>query len=223
MLTLLIETSTERGVVAILKDRQIVAHVELPFGYSNSTYLIPTIDKQLKEHHLAIKDFGLIVTGVGPGSYTGIRVGATVAKTFAYACKIPLVGVCSLEGFCPCDEGPFAALIDAKMGGAYVLKGVHEQGHCTYTSEPKACPLEELQLDSVKTIVTPSGATLKEKLPNGPWKWEEKAPDPLQLVERAIHKMEAGCKVDPEALELMYLRKTQAEIEREQKLSKDKI
>lgn len=219
MLTLLIETSTERGIVAILNGTKLLSQIELPFGFNNSSYLLPTIDAQLKHHHLTIPDFKLIVVGVGPGSYTGIRVGAITAKTLSYACQIPLIGVCSLEGFVPDRDCAFAAMIDAKIGGVYLMKGVKKDGVTTFISEPQVCSLEKLDLKDVTEIVTPYSNVLKEKLhkiyPEANWEWEEKSPDAFQMVSSAIKKLNKDAPSDPNSLELMYLRKTQAEIERE--------
>lgn len=222
MRTLVIETSTERGMVAFLDGGQLLCHAELPFGFNNSKFLIPTLEHQLKNQKLSVKDFGLIAVGVGPGSYTGIRVGATVAKALAYACNIPLVGICSLEGFYPSNEGVFTAMIDAKIGGAYFLKGNITKGICTFTAPPQVCPLEDLEvlLDGVKTIVTPYSAIIKPKLhallPAAAFEWEEKGPDPLHMGLSAIRKFENGEASFDSSLELLYMRRTQAELEREQ-------
>jgi tRNA threonylcarbamoyladenosine biosynthesis protein TsaB len=221
MLTLLIETSTERGVVAILEGLKLISKIELPFGLSNSSYLLPAIENQSHTHRLTIKDFQLIVVGVGPGSYTGIRVAATTAKSLAYASRLPLIGVCSLEGFTPENEGPFAALIDAKIGGAYLLKGMMQKGKCSYSVAPAVFPLEKLQveLQDITTIVTPNSKIIKTKLeelfPDSNWKWEECCPNPIQIVATGIYKFENGIASDVNSLELLYLRKTQAELERE--------
>jgi tRNA threonylcarbamoyladenosine biosynthesis protein TsaB len=221
MLTLLIETSTERGIVAILQGLKVTSRVELPYGLSNSSYLLPAIENQFHAQSLSLKDFNLIVVGVGPGSYTGIRVAATTAKSLAYASRLPLIGMCSLEGFTPENEGPFAALIDAKIGGAYILKGIMQNGKCSFISQPTVCSLEKLQteLKDITTIVTPNSKVIKPKLeelfPDSEWEWEERSPNPIQIVSTALHKFETGADSDVNSLELLYLRKTQAELERE--------
>ena len=123
MLTLLIEASTERGMIAILDKENILFHEELPFGYNNSKYLLPTIEKALHVTNLSVKQLSTIAVGIGPGSYTGIRIAAATAKALSYACKIPLVGICTLEGFVPNRDGSFATIIDAKISGTYLIKG----------------------------------------------------------------------------------------------------
>ena len=86
---LLIETSTERGLIAIGSKNQILFEKALPFGFNNSTHLIPTIDEALSKLQIKISDLQGIAVGIGPGSYTGIRIGAAAAKTLSFACRLP--------------------------------------------------------------------------------------------------------------------------------------
>lgn len=70
-----------------------------------------------------IKDLDYIAVGVGPGSYMGIRTGATIAKTLAFASNLPLIEFSSPLAFIPPNAGIFAFVDDAKMGQLYVLTG----------------------------------------------------------------------------------------------------
>src|SRR5438046_3004399 len=123
MITLLIETSTERSILSLFRGTVLLFHAALPFGYNGSTHLMPTIEQALAESKISVSQIQLIAACSGPGSYTGMRVGAVVGKTLSYTLKIPLVGFCSLEGFIPAISGPFAALIDEKIGCVYLMKG----------------------------------------------------------------------------------------------------
>ncbi len=193
MRTLIIETSTRRGCVALAEDGSIIKQIELPLGLTNSLHLLPAI-KELVE----VDTLERIVVGVGPGSYTGIRVGAVTAKTLAYALDIPLYGVPTLAGF-RSEKGPFAAILDAKISGVYLML---EGG------EPQVLPLDEAleKLKQVSTLVTSDENSLRKKLPDDQWDWVEQAPEPLALLE-AIKEPSS-----PDSLELLYLRKTQAEL-----------
>lgn len=220
MLTLIIETSTERGVVAISDNTTPLFHSELPYGYNNSKFLLPTLEQGLKEAKLNLNQIELIAVGIGPGSYTGIRIGVVVAKTLAFAGKLPLVGVCSLEGFIPNCDGPFAAVIDAKIGGLYVLKGEKSGDRIEYRSQPEVCELEKAGelLSEVKTLVTPCSSRIKPLLesryPKGTWEWQESAPSIIQLSKAALNKFNRGEASYDTHLDILYLRKTQAEIEK---------
>ena len=100
MHTLIIETSTEQGVVAILKDETVLEVSYLPFGYNQSNYLLPHLQSLFQTSGLTPQQIDAIGVGIGPGSYTGIRIGAAAAKTLAYACRKPLIGISSLEALC---------------------------------------------------------------------------------------------------------------------------
>lgn len=221
MLQLLIETSTEQAVAAIVQDSRLIASAQLPFGYSSSKFLLPEIEKALIQNNLKIKDFSLIAVGVGPGSYTGIRVGVAVAKSLAFACNKPLIGICSLETFLPPKDGPFAIVIDAKIGGAYLLTGVKSGHSIHYSSSPTVIELDKIGpiLLPIQQIVTPNETGIRSKLenlyPTQQWHWTQSSPDPLRMAEIAKEKMSRGLFTSTGELEILYLRKTQAEIEKE--------
>lgn len=223
MHTLLIETSTERGFVAIFKDIDCLFEKELPFGYNNSKYILPVIDEVLQKAGLKPKQLQLISVGVGPGSYTGIRVGAIIGKTLSYACKLPLIGICTLETFLPDRDCSFAVIVDAKIGGAYVLKGQQSHGVIHYTSQAALLSLIDLeaQLEETEVLLTPYKEVLQTKLkelyPKSTWEWQEKSPSPEQMALRTRSKFTEGAFSMDSRLDLLYLRKTQAEIEKASK------
>ncbi len=219
MPALIIETSTERGCVALIKEGY-AAKIELPIGLQNSQYLLPEIQQLLFKEGLSPSDLTHLVVGIGPGSYTGIRVGVVVAKTLAYALKIPLVGICTLQAFVPDQEGSFAVLIDAKIGGAYMIKGERIGQHLIWHTQPVVAELPQVVADLAETplILTPMIQPLRtkmEKVAQGtPWKWLETPPNPAYMFKLAQQKMENGEYSSDGSFELLYLRKTQAELER---------
>jgi tRNA threonylcarbamoyladenosine biosynthesis protein TsaB len=221
MKSLLIETCTERGVIAISDAEKILYQKQLPYGLQNSSYLLPAIEEVLKNANVLLTHIELITIGIGPGSYTGIRMGAIAAKTLSYALKIPLVGVCTLNCFAPKDDGKFAAIIDAKIGGFYLLKGFKNDHTVKYEFKPTLCLLNDLEahLSPVNTLVTPNkqriAPILQNQFPHLNFEWEESDPDVNQLLLQGQQAFEKGHFSINGSLELMYLRKTQAEIERE--------
>lgn len=203
---LLIESSTERAMVAIVEGGQILFHAELPFGYQHSRHLMPQIDKGLRLVKRTLQDMEAIAVGIGPGSFTGIRVGAMAAKALSFAASVPLVGICTLKTFIPAEGGEYTSLIDAKMGGAYVsLNG----------ADAEIMPLEQLGERLAGRLVTPHASLLKQKFerlyPGSSWIWEEAAPNPLKMASLARHKLAAGEYTIDGHLELLYLSKTQAQ------------
>lgn len=217
MFSLLIDTSTERGVIAILNDSTLIYQAELPFGYQNSQYLLPEIAKAFEASGMTPQQLDFITLGQGPGSYTGIRLAASAAKAMAFALGIPVVGVGSLEGFVPDQDGAFAAILDAKVSGFYLLKGIKKEGTINLKSEPKVCALEDVQrqLEDVKVLVTPHAVPLQQKVPSSShWEWQEMPPNASYMGRLGVQKFQQGDVSKDGRIELLYLRKTQAEIEK---------
>ncbi|MFC4025484.1 tRNA (adenosine(37)-N6)-threonylcarbamoyltransferase complex dimerization subunit type 1 TsaB [Oceanobacillus longus] len=94
---LAIDTSNQVLGVSILKDDQIVGEVMTNLTKNHSVRLMPAIENLMNEVALKPEQLDRIVVAKGPGSYTGVRIGISTAKTMAWALNIPVVGVSSLE------------------------------------------------------------------------------------------------------------------------------
>ncbi len=88
-----IETATNLCSVALCSSTQVIAMKESSDAKSHAAMLTILIDEILKENGVKIKDLEAIAVGKGPGSYTGLRIGVSVAKGIAFAAAIPLIGV----------------------------------------------------------------------------------------------------------------------------------
>ena len=97
MKVLAIDTSNHPMSVALVEDEQLLATTTLNMVRNHSIYLMPTIDNLFKLVQWTPADLDRVVVAQGPGSYTGIRIAATTAKTLADTLKVALVGVSSLE------------------------------------------------------------------------------------------------------------------------------
>lgn len=222
MYSLLIETATERGIVSLMQGSECLFHRDLPYGLSNSKFLLPAIAEGLKLSDVGAKELSFVAVGIGPGSYTGIRVAVATAQAIAYGVRIPLIGVSTLTCFAPREEGRFAVLIDAKIGGVYVLTGRRlPSGEVVVDSPAAIVPIAKLfgLLDGIASIVTPNATVLRPKLeafPGAPsslkeWRWEESAPIPHLMGKVADEMLLRGNVTKQGPLDLLYLRKTQAE------------
>jgi tRNA threonylcarbamoyl adenosine modification protein YeaZ len=216
MLGLLIETSTERGLLALVKDGKLLQKADLPVGLNHSQQLMYYLEHLFTAVHLSITDLHYIAVGVGPGSYTGIRVGATVAKTLSYATKLPLIGISTLLTYTSPKPGAFAVVIDAKIGGVYLTLSDGK----TVQHPPELVDLKRAVelLHPYPTLLTPNAARLpgkfKEIQPDTHWEWLECGPDPLHFARQAEAKWKEHEFTTDGQLELLYLRKTQAELDR---------
>lgn len=94
---LAIDTSNQVLGVAILRDGQIIGEIVTNLAKNHSVRLMPAIDRLMKDIDVTPDQLDKIVVAKGPGSYTGVRIGITTAKSLAWALSIPIVGVSSLE------------------------------------------------------------------------------------------------------------------------------
>ncbi|MEF3313423.1 tRNA (adenosine(37)-N6)-threonylcarbamoyltransferase complex dimerization subunit type 1 TsaB [Paenibacillus sp. GYB004] len=127
---LAIDTSTSALTVALAVDGGIQAERSSHAERNHSIKLLPEIQEMLKEAGTAPADLAAVAVGTGPGSYTGVRIGVTVAKTFSWSLGIPVVGVSSLEALALGDARDIGGerrsavcwlipLLDARRGQAY--------------------------------------------------------------------------------------------------------
>lgn len=203
---LILDTSTEQGVLALFEKSTLIQEVHLPYGLRNSRALLPELDRLFKQQGMTPQDLDFVAVGIGPGSYTGVRVGVVVAKMIHMTCKIPLVGVSSLKSFVPEKEGPFAAVSDARIAGMYLLKGEKIGEAVTWKGQPEICSSEP---QDISRYVTPH-----EKLRNRyPGEWEIVKPSAYYLGLEAFKEFEQGHIAENGHLDILYLRKTQAERE----------
>ncbi|ALC92550.1 hypothetical protein AM500_24390 [Bacillus sp. FJAT-18017] len=122
MKILAIDTSNYPLGVAVTDGDKVVAEYSTNLKKNHSIRIMPAIEFTLHEAGLKPADLDRIVVAEGPGSYTGVRIGVTVAKTMAWSLNIPLVGVSSLHVLAMNGryfDGCIAPLFDARRGQAY--------------------------------------------------------------------------------------------------------
>ena len=97
MKILCIDTSSKLCGVGIFENEKLIDKIELNNGLTHSETLMPILKQILEKNSLVLKDFDLIAIDIGPGSFTGIRIGVATAKAFSDSLTIPCVGIDSLE------------------------------------------------------------------------------------------------------------------------------
>lgn len=97
MITLFIDTSSSDVSIALVKDNTILSSINQNLPNQHSIYTTSYIDKVLKETSLEPKDIDKIMVVNGPGSFTGVRIGVTIAKVFAYILKKDIICLSSLK------------------------------------------------------------------------------------------------------------------------------
>jgi len=199
MKALILETSAEKSLIALSIDGEPIAVQALSGGPQLSKNLALEVKNLLSEYSLRPD---CIAVGTGPGSYTGIRVGAALAKALAFGWQIPLFGFCSLLAFSPAaapgvslGASQWAVLVDARMGGFYALES--SQGAPRLFSLAEA----EIAFRHTPVLASPHPDLIQKRL-TLPGKWIETSPDP-RLLSALAHKL--FLKGDSPSLNLSYL------------------
>jgi tRNA threonylcarbamoyladenosine biosynthesis protein TsaB len=97
VLVLALETSALGGSVALLESDNLLSQRRLAEGRRSGQWLAPAIDEVLREPGREPRELGLVAVTTGPGSFTGLRVGVTTAKTLAYAVGCDVIGLNTLD------------------------------------------------------------------------------------------------------------------------------
>ena len=224
LILLAIDTSTPRAALALARPGSAprVAPPD-PDSRPSSRHgqgLIPAIAGLLAAEGLKVADLGAVAVGLGPGSYTGLRIGLTAAKTLAYAANKPLIALDSLEAIArnaPDDASKVAVAVDAQRGDAYVAEFAR--------GSPDA-PLRRLGPTRIEPVEAWANALDPSTLVLGPTldrllaAWpdvvrlgtpDQGHPDAARLIPLAREALEAGRTLDPFFVEPIYLRRSAAE------------
>ncbi|MFA5500059.1 MAG: tRNA (adenosine(37)-N6)-threonylcarbamoyltransferase complex dimerization subunit type 1 TsaB [Candidatus Omnitrophota bacterium] len=131
MKLLAIDTSTDYLSLAVIKDGKAIAKFHKKAAMRHSMLLVPMIAKLLKKVKLKIKEMDCFAISIGPGSFTGLRIGVTVVKGLAYALKRPVIAVPTLDAIAmnaKKAKGIICVILDARKKKVYA---------CLYRSDGK--------------------------------------------------------------------------------------
>ncbi len=158
---LAIDTSTDTSSIAITDGEDILVESILNVGRTHSEILIPSFQEMLEKVRLDIKDLDLLALTLGPGSFTGVRIGASTVKGFALALGKPVAGVSTLEALAsnfPFSSLPIMPLFDARRGEIYSAMFKWEGGQVKRLSEDRAAiPGDAIREIKTKTIFVGDG------------------------------------------------------------------
>jgi tRNA threonylcarbamoyladenosine biosynthesis protein TsaB len=231
VLILALDTATPQVGVAIGGGGAVLGQVELAGGRRHAEQLAPAIRYLTDELGVALSGLAAIAVGLGPGLFTGLRVGVTTAKVMAQALRIPVVGVPSLDLVAyPARHTSrlIVAVIDARRGEVFharyrpVPGGI--QRVSGYEVGPPGDLVAELAAGCDELLLVGDGVaayrddfeTLERAEPAGP---AFSAPSPAALVELATAHVEREEFSAPWDVQPLYVRRTDAEIEWERRAS----
>lgn len=194
---LFIDTSTLYLNIAIIDNNKIVFNHKEQVEKDMSSKIIPIIDKGFKECSLNIKDINKIFVVNGPGSFTGVRIGVTVAKTIAWALKIDLIPLSSLEFIASTASNKkyLVPMIDARRGN--VFAGIYDQ------ELNNILPDELISYEQLSKKIDESYEQISYNLEN--------SIKPNGDIIKVINKHLSDKSVHPHSLKPNYLKLTEAE------------
>jgi|SRR5581483_2146196 len=152
MTYLIVDTSTDICIIALVKAGEIDAERIFPHYNQLSKNLLLSIQELMEETQTTLSDLSYIAVGIGPGSYTGTRLGAAVAKSLAFALNIEVKPFSSPLAFLPDQTGSFLFLIPTRAGLIFALKG--EQNATQVIEHNVTLTQQDLLDDSVNYVVS---------------------------------------------------------------------
>ncbi|MFD4138802.1 tRNA (adenosine(37)-N6)-threonylcarbamoyltransferase complex dimerization subunit type 1 TsaB [Streptomyces sp. NBC_00390] len=146
MLLLAMDTATPAVTAALHDGSSVVAESSRVDARRHGELLLPAVDAVLAEAGVKLDAVTGIVVGVGPGPYTGLRVGLVTAATFGSALGVPVHGVCTLDGLAYAsglDDGPFVVATDARRKEVYWARYEHARSRVTDPSVDRPADIAE--------------------------------------------------------------------------------
>ena len=207
MKALIIDTSLDISYIILLENKQIIVFKKLK-KTNLSKELFTSLKNILSQTKTNFSDLSFIATSIGPGSFTALRVSASICKAINFAKKIPIIGYPSLTAYTPNISGPFLVAIDAKSGGTFIIEAKVENDKTKYLSETKLFTQEEAELlfDKHSLIISPDAEVLKEKFEKHQNKFLKTQINPHHLIELTDQMFQNKDFEDFYSFKLLYLR-----------------
>jgi len=225
---LALSTTSSSGSIAIYKKDHISYINHLDIKVTHSERLLPQIDSGLMNSKINISDIDLLVIAIGPGSFTGLRIGLATAKGLCMAHNIPLLPVSTLELLAnniAHSSRNILALVDARMAEVYAA--LYSPRLDIIIPETNAKLSDFLEMIKEPVIIVGDGAKEFSKeisesnIDHSFCLEHQNIPLASTLISIALKsKVPKYSFVDISELEPNYLRKSQAEIVRNEKLNR---
>lgn len=220
-----IETATLVSSVAVATADTLLAEITLQTKKTHSELLMPHIAKLLDSAGVKKTDLKAVAVSIGPGSFTGLRIGLATAKTLAYALKIPLIGVPTLAAMAygvPVPGSILAPILDAQKGNVYQALFEWKEGGLQEIMPATVMAIDDVlanlaQYQTPVVLMGEAAAIYSEKI--------KKAGNPLVLaaphviIQRASSVaglghglLSEGVQHDVMGLEPLYIRRSEAEV-----------
>jgi tRNA threonylcarbamoyladenosine biosynthesis protein TsaB len=217
MLILAIDTATEKGSLALTAGDQVLREYSLESHNSYLTRLMPGVAAILGDAGTAAADLAAVAVSVGPGNFTGLRIGLATAKTLAWSVGCPLVPVPTMEVLAaqiPPQPDPIGVVMDAKRGEVFWGRFQYSEGAPQALEGPRRLPVGELAARLVAPLLLtgPGLEVHREALTSQLVPEIALAPPELRwpraatVARLARRRLEAGLTANPAQLTPTYLR-----------------
>ncbi len=205
MRILYIDTSSSYLYTAIVEDNKLLGEVKEEFGQSLSEVALPKIVSVFTENNIKPEQIDKIIVVNGPGSFTGIRIGITIAKVYSWSLNIPITTITSLEAMMLSNEKDAykVPVIDARR--QYVFGAIYDSNN-RQILKPQHIKIEDLKQEMASLdnyVVITNNEDLEEDFDN----IETYNPNILKIVEYFKDKEP----INPHAVNPDYLKLTEAE------------
>lgn len=221
-----IETAVEHVGVALGDHRGIRAHSMLASDRRHAESLTPMIEFVMKQAEVDMSALSAVAVDIGPGLFTGMRVGMAAAQSIAWALELPMVGICSLDAVAMNVDGSdqlVAASLDARRGevywALYRMRGIGAEPQ--RITEPVVTSPDDLAIhlaDRADDVVCVGSGFTRHAEMFSALTWAQivgpsaDMPSAINVVQLASHRIAADDTVTAGAIEPMYLRAPDAEI-----------
>ncbi len=209
-----LETSSKNCSVAISDGKELLCLCEeLSDNYKQSESLHTFVEWALEGANIILRDLDAVSLGMGPGSYTGLRIGASAAKGFCFGLQIPLIAVNSLETmikpFLGTDYDLIIPMVDARRMEVYTA--IYDGQSGKEEQPTSALVLDEFTLNNLsdkKILIVGDGAAKAKdilNLPNAEFN-DSVYPSAQYLTDESVRKFNAGEFEDVAYFEPLYLK-----------------
>lgn len=227
MLILAFESSAKPASAALVKDGQLLSQYMQCSALTHSRTLLPMAEDMLKNAELRLSDVDLIAVAHGPGSFTGIRIGVATVKGLAWAAEKPCVGVSTLEAMAwhgLAAGGYICPVMDARRSQVYNALFEIKDGKPVRLCDDRAIALSELagEIRGKNVFLVGDGAFIAQDYMRNAGIDCRMAPSNLVYQSAYAVGMAALDKTPGTADDLLpvYLRLSQAERERQERMNK---
>lgn len=231
---LALDSTAVTATAALCEDKKLIASYTVNNGNTHSETLLPMIESILKQAHLTVSDIDLFVCSAGPGSFTGVRIGAATIKGLAFDRQKPCVGVSTLEALAHnleliSEEALVCPVMNARRGQVYNALFSIKGSVLERLTEDRLITVEELEAEllekypSLPVYLCGDGYDITLKL----LKTVKPEETPEMLIYQngysvamcGLRDYERGKYTDDRGLSPIYLRPSQAERTRAEQLA----